>query len=169
MTPAERTFLAAARTATLATERADGTARLVPICFVLLPGEPPRIYTPLDEKPKTVTDPHGLARVRDIERRPDVALLVDQWDEDWTRLAWVRIDGRATLIEPPSGEHEQAVTALRHKYPQYATHDLEHRPVIRIDPIEVRSWGALSDPGTAPVPAAGDSASSSSPGDTHRR
>lgn len=169
MRPAERALLAAARTATLATYREDGTARLVPICFVLLPGEPPRVYTPLDEKPKTAADPHDLARVRDIGRRPEIALLVDRWDEDWTQLAWIRCEGRAALLEPPGTEHHEAVTALRAKYPQYRGHDLENRPIMRIELDEVRSWGSLSDRGTAPAPSAEDSGSSSSPGGSRPR
>ncbi len=167
MTPAERAFLTTSRTATLATLAPDGRARLVPICFVL-DERGTRLYTPLDEKPKATGDPRRLARVRDIERRPDVTVLVDRWDEDWDRLAWLRCDGRAALVEPPGEEHETAVRALRAKYPQYEGHDLEHRPVIRIEVDRVRAWGALSDPGTGPSQTAEDSGSSSSPGDSPR-
>ena len=115
-----------------------------PICFVLDPTAAV-LYTPLDEKPKRTDDPHDLARVRDIEARPDVAVLVDRWDEDWTRLAWVRCSGRAVLLEPGERGHADAVTALRAKYPQYATHRLEDRPVIRVAIDRVSSWGALGD------------------------
>jgi PPOX class probable F420-dependent enzyme len=167
MTPAERDFLATARTATLATLRPDGRARLVPICFVLADG-PLRLYSALDDKPKSVEDPRVMARVRDIERRPEVTLLVDRWDEDWNRLGWLRCDGRATLVEPAGEDHPAGVRALRAKYPQYETHDLEHRPLMRIDLDGIRSWGALSDPGRAPAPPAADSGSSSSPGDIPR-
>lgn len=168
MTPNERAFLARARTATLATIRPDGTPRLVPICFVLLDGEPPALWTPIDEKPKRTTDPRSLARVRDIEARPDVGILVDRWDEDWAGLGWVRAGGRAALVEPGTPGHDRAVAALRAKYPPYATHALERRPMIRIDLGGVRSWGDLSDRRTAPAPSAEDSASSSSPGDSPR-
>lgn len=141
-TPAESTFLAHARTATLATIAPDGRPRLVPVCFVLVGTT---VYTPLDEKPKAVSDPRSLARVRDIERRPDVTLLVDRWAEDWTRLAWLRCQGRAELIEADAApaEHRAAVAALRAKYPQYDTHDLESRPLIRITIDGVVSWGAI--------------------------
>jgi PPOX class probable F420-dependent enzyme len=167
MTPAERAFLAAARTATLATLAPDGRARLVPICFVL--GEHgPRLYTPLDEKPKATADPRRLARVQDIEARPDVTVLVDHWDEDWDRLAWVRCGGRAALLESPGDEHRNAVRALRAKYRQYGSHDLEHRPIIRIEVEEVRGWGDLSGPGTGRSRTAEDSGSNSSPGDSPR-
>lgn len=169
MTPSERAFLAAARTATLATIRSDGTPRLVPVCFVLVDADPASLWTPLDEKPKRTSDPRALARVRDIEARPAVGVLVDRWDEDWTALAWLRANGRATLVEPGTPAHDLAVEALRAKYAQYETHDLQRRPMIRIDLMDIRSWGDLSDRGTAPAPSAEGSGSSSSPGDSHRR
>ena len=98
------------------------------------------MYTPLDEKPKAVTDPRHLGRSRDIEREPRVSLLVDRWDEDWSRLAWLRVEGDAELVE----ETNAAVIAnLRAKYPQYRGHDLESRPLLRIVIRRVRDWGPL--------------------------
>jgi PPOX class probable F420-dependent enzyme len=144
---AERTFLAAARRAVLATIAPDGRPRLVPICFVV-DGERPVLYTPLDDKPKTVDEPHQLARVRDIMTDPRVSVLVDRWDEDWGRLAWLRCLGKASLLEPAAdaGEHGSAVATLRAKYRQYAAHRLEARPIVRIA-IELRtSWGLLDSP-----------------------
>jgi PPOX class probable F420-dependent enzyme len=145
MQPDERAFLAAERTATLATIALDGVPRLVPVCFVLGEAVEPVIYSPIDDKPKRVGDPHDLARVRDILARPDVSLLVDRWSEDWSALGWLRIQGRASLLEPSGApdEHGTAVTALRAKYPQYADHHLEDRPVIRIAVVATRSWGSL--------------------------
>ncbi len=136
-------FLASARTATLATRADGGHARLVPICFVVLHLPAAAIVTPLDEKPKQVADPRELERVRDILARPEVDLLVDRWSEDWTELAWLRILGRASLVEPGVPEHAAAVRALRAKYAQYAAHHLEERPAIRIDVLGGRSWGRL--------------------------
>jgi PPOX class probable F420-dependent enzyme len=149
LTPVQRAFLAAARRAVLATIRPDGRPRLVPICFVPVPDRPV-LYSPLDEKPKGVGDPHDLARVRDILRDPRVTLLVDVWDEDWSRLGWLRCAGSASLLEPSgdgAGEHQAAVTALRSKYPQYVDHDLPARPIIRIALERATSWAA-SDPET---------------------
>ena len=80
------------------------------------------LYTPIDEKPKETADPRQLARIRDIERRADVTVLIDRWDEDWHHLAWLRINGRASLTEDPA-ERDSAIAALRAKYPQYAGHD----------------------------------------------
>jgi PPOX class probable F420-dependent enzyme len=144
LSPVERSFLADSRTAVLATVPAAGPPRLVPICFVLLDGDPPAIYTPLDEKPKAVADPHDLERVRDIVANPTVALLVDQWSEDWSWLGWLRLEGTASLVEPGSEHaHGAAVDALRAKYPQYATHRLESRPINPIVVERARSWGNL--------------------------
>ena len=148
--PAESRFLAAARRAVLATTDPDGRPRLVPVCFVLVgAGDAATIYSPLDEKPKRVADPHRLARVRDLVARPGVTLLVDRWDEDWGRLAWLRVHGRAELVEPDetaAAERVAAIAALRAKYPLYADHDLEHRPLIRIARLSAVAWGPLDEP-----------------------
>ena len=139
----ERVFVAVARTATLATIAPDGRPRLIPICFVLERAAPV-VWTPLDDKPKRSDDPRDLARVRDIVARPAVSIIVDRWDEDWDRLAWVRIHGQATLAEPGTADHEVAVSALRAKYPRYADHRLESRPMIRIVIESATSWGAIN-------------------------
>jgi PPOX class probable F420-dependent enzyme len=143
MSAAERALLTEARRAVLATTAADGRPRLVPICFVLDPVGAV-LHTPLDDKPKRVHDMRHLARVRDLLARPDVTVLVDRWDEDWTRLAWLRVGGRAALLEPGEGpEHAHVVAALREKYPQYEAHALEARPLIRIAIERVTAWGDL--------------------------
>jgi len=164
LTEVERRFIEEARTATLGTIAEDGRPRLVPICFVL---REQHLYTPIDEKPKT-NAPRPLARIRDIERRAEVTVLIDRWDEDWDRLAWLRCDGRAGLTNEPE-ERTAVVGALRAKYPQYETHDLESRPLIRIAIERVRSWGDLSDRGRSPSRSGGGSGSNSSPGGSPRR
>ena len=169
LSAAQRSFLGSARRAVLATIAPDGHPRLVPICFIVA-GEPPVLYTPIDDKPKRSDDPFALARVRDIQADPRVTLLVDRWDEDWTRLAWLRTEGRAALLEPSTGtaEHPVTVAALRAKYPQYATHRLDENPLIRIALERVIDWG-LSDRGRSPPPSGAGSESSSSPGGSRRR
>ena len=151
LTAAEARLLEEARTAVLATIDPGGQPRLVPICFAV--GQGPGtasllVYSPIDDKPKTNTDPHRLARVRDIAARPEVTLLVQRWDEDWTRLGWLRLGGTADLIEPddPAStvERTAAIGALRARYPQYAGHHLEGRPLIRVRVVETTSW--LVDP-----------------------
>lgn len=142
--PSQRDTLMRARRAVLATIAPDGRPRLVPICFVLDPDRPV-LRTPLDEKPKDVGDVRALARVRDILRDERVTVLVDTWDEDWSRLGWLRCDGRGSLLEPDgpgAAEHRAAVTALRSRYPQYATHDLASRPMIRIALERATGWSA---------------------------
>jgi PPOX class probable F420-dependent enzyme len=143
-------LLTEARTAVLATIDPAGRPRLVPICFVTLGGDSAAvIYTALDDKPKKGADPHRLARVRDIAARPEVSLLVQRWDEDWTRLAWLRLHGTAELVEPDDPaeaiERADAIAALRAKYPQYAGHDLEGRPLIRIRVVAASSWPGRAD------------------------
>ena len=149
-----RAFLAAARTATLATTAPSGRPRLVPICFVVGADDPAgrvRLYSPLDEKPKAAADPHALGRVRDILTRPEATLLVDRWSEEWDRLGWLRMETSAVVLEPGAGravsdqprEHVDAVAALRAKYPQYAGHRLEERPLLRFTVERVVAWGAL--------------------------
>jgi PPOX class probable F420-dependent enzyme len=103
------------------------------VCFVLIDDV---LWSPLDEKPKSVDDVRSLARIRDIERDGRVTLLVDRWSEDWSDLAWVRIGGGAAVVEAEPA----AVDALRAKYRQYADHDLASRPMVRIEIVAVRSW-----------------------------
>jgi len=150
LTSGERALVAEARRAILATVSPSGTPRLVPVCFAVAPGDDrlgrPILYSPIDEKPKASPDPHTLSRVQDLLVLPDVSLLVDRWDEDWTRLAWVRVYGRGVLLEPQPHEREEhasAVALLRAKYAQYASHRLEERPIIRIVVDRSRSWGAV--------------------------
>jgi PPOX class probable F420-dependent enzyme len=146
--PSQRDSLMRARRAVLATIAPDGRPRLVPICFVLDP-DGPVLCSPLDEKPKDVADVRELARVRDVLRDSRVTVLVDTWDEDWSRLGWLRCDGRASLLEVMGGsadEHGAAVRALRSKYPQYATHDLASRPMLRIELVHATGWVASDEP-----------------------
>jgi PPOX class probable F420-dependent enzyme len=142
----EVVFLAAARTATLATVADDGAPRLVPVCFVVdNAGRDVVIYSPLDDKPKSVVDVRDLARVRDLLARPDVALLVHHWSEDWSAIGWLRLRGTAGLLEPATAheEHVAATAALRAKYPQYAQHQLDDRPLIRVVVTATTRWGNL--------------------------
>jgi PPOX class probable F420-dependent enzyme len=131
----------------LVTVARDGRPRPVPIVFVVDPSPGPegvlRITTPIDEKPKRSTDSRDLARVRDIAERPLVAVLVDRWNEDWSRLGWLRLSGTASLLEPGAERHGTAVERLREKYPQYARQRLEERPMIEIAVERIVGWGDL--------------------------
>jgi PPOX class probable F420-dependent enzyme len=138
LTPADRALLAEARRATLATIDPRGRARLVPICFVV---DGDVLWSPLDEKPKAVADVRTLARVRDITERPGVTVLVDRWAEDWDELGWVRLHGSAQLVEAEAVA-AGVIPLLRSRYPQYDDHDLEQRPMLRIEVEHVTSWFA---------------------------
>lgn len=121
--------------ARLATIQPSGRPHLVPVCFAVAAGQ---VAIAVDEKPKTTT---ALARLRNIARDPRVALLVDRYDADWSRLAWLRIDGEAAVLE--RGEvRPDALAALRARYAQYAAMDLESRPLILVVPAAKTSWRA---------------------------
>ena len=74
-----------------------------------------------------------------------VTVLVDRWDEDWARLAWLRCVGSATVTLPSATDHPVVIAALRAKYPPYAGHRLEFRPLIRVTIERVTSWGAIDE------------------------
>src|SRR3954453_6020455 len=100
------------RVARLATVGADGRPHLVPCTFALVDG---RIVSVVDQKPKRTTALRRLANIRADAR---VSLLVDRYDEDWTRLWWVRADGDGVVVED-GRERDAALVALALKYPQY--------------------------------------------------
>jgi PPOX class probable F420-dependent enzyme len=135
----ERKYVASARVGRLATVDAEGRPHAIPICYSLVEG---RIVSPLDEKPQGV-EATKLRRVRNIRQNPRVTLVVDHYTEEWTDLGWVQIRGTAAVVDPDESGHDEAVTALQEKYDQYEAHALDRRPVIRLDPGTVRSWGYL--------------------------
>jgi len=101
-----------ARVARLGTVREDGQPHLVPFVFALR-GD--TIYSVVDEKPKRTK---GLQRLANIAAHPRVTALVDEYEEPWDRLWWVRVDGHAHVVsEAP--ERDRAVEFLAAKYPQY--------------------------------------------------
>ncbi|WP_306058064.1 TIGR03668 family PPOX class F420-dependent oxidoreductase [Natronococcus wangiae] len=143
MTPAERAFLEGARVGSLATVDARNRPHAVPICYALVDGENGlRLVSAIDEKPKSTRE---LQRVRNIRSNPRVTVLVDRYSENWARLAWVQVRGRAEVIHPDESGHETAVRALRSTYEQYDDHALRERPIVAIRAGETRSWGALEE------------------------
>ncbi|MBM4416638.1 MAG: TIGR03668 family PPOX class F420-dependent oxidoreductase, partial [Chloroflexi bacterium] len=134
-----RAFIERQRVAHLATAGPDGTPHLVPICFALADGV---VYSTVDDKPKRTQQ---LRRVQNIAERPQVALLFDHYEEDWGRLGWVQLRGRASLLERGE-EHAHALAALRERYAQYRGLNAGERAVIRVEPAVVRCWGALAGP-----------------------
>lgn len=102
------------------------------------------IVSVLDEKPKRVAD-RDLRRVRNIVANPAVSLVADRFDEDWSRLAFVQVRGIARIIEPGDPGHDEAIEALRAKYPQYRAMAIEQRPVIAIENLTATSWRGDGD------------------------
>jgi PPOX class probable F420-dependent enzyme len=132
------TFLNDQRVARLATVDEQSRPHVVPVCFAYVSGI---VYVALDAKPKRVPV-RELRRVRNLIANPQVQLLVDAWDEDWTRLAYLQLRGVASVIEP-GGEQAEAVRLLRARYEQYASMPLEEAPVIRIAVESYTAWGAV--------------------------
>lgn len=138
----EREYVETARVGRLATADSEGRPHAVPVCFAFADDH---IVTAIDEKPQRVS-PDTLRRSRDINENPRVALIVDHYTDDWSQLGWVQIRGTATRCTPGEDPHPPGIRALRKKYDQYATHNLDERPLIRISPGSVRSWGRLDRP-----------------------
>jgi len=135
----EQQFIQAHRVARLATVDASGQPFVVPICYAF---DGRVIYSALDEKPKNVAPAH-LKRVRNIQANPHVALVIDEYAEDWSRLAYIQLRGRADLLPVGTAEHIAAIRLLRAKYPQYQAMAIDRQPVIRITPEAVVAWGAI--------------------------
>jgi PPOX class probable F420-dependent enzyme len=137
LTDAQRRFLDRSRVAHLATADRAGAPHLVPVCFCL---GTTSLYITVDEKPKRSDIP--LKRLRNIQENPAVAVTVDRWDEDWTRLAWTMLRGRADILAG-GDEHDRAQDHLRQRYRQYRTMELAALPVIAVRIERVLSWGML--------------------------
>jgi PPOX class probable F420-dependent enzyme len=128
------------RVAILGTVRRDGSPHLVPCVFALAD---PLVYVPVDAKPKRT---RALTRLTNIERDPRGAVLFHEWDEDWSRLWWVRIDGHARVLDDPADLEEPRSTLLA-RYPQYSA-PAELHPIIE---LRIDSWaGWLANAGDAP-------------------
>jgi PPOX class probable F420-dependent enzyme len=127
-----RARFAAARVARLATVRPDGAPHLVPVVFVL---EGDTVWLVVDEKPKRH---RRLQRVVNIRAEPRVSLLADSYDEDWNRLWWVRVDGRARIVGE-GHELERAVSLLLERYPQERRQPPKG-PALVVDVERWRRW-----------------------------
>jgi len=148
LSDAELAFVRAARVGRLATVDVQNRPTVVPFCYAVLDEDDPIepvVVSVLDEKPKRVADAN-LARVRNIQSNPAVSFVVDQYHEDWSRLAFVQIRGRAAVIEPGAGIHARAIAALRDKYPQYESMAIDERPLIVIGDLRGHSWRGDGEP-----------------------
>ncbi len=129
-------LLATARVAHLATSDQYARPHVIPIVFVYLK---PFLFTPVDRKPKRDADWRALRRVRNIETNGRVSVVLDAWDEDWSRLRYIMLEGTAEIVE--SGpERDRAVAALEAKYAQYRELPLAGCPVIRITVEHRSNW-----------------------------
>jgi len=137
--PAVRGFIESAKIAHLATVSGAGEPHNIPLCFWF---DGARFYFVIDEKPKRKSGTE-IKRMRNIADNPRVALVIDHYDEDWSRLAYVLIHGDARIVDD-AAEYALAIQHLRHKYAQYHTMELtqEKNPAIRIEPTRVHAWGA---------------------------
>lgn len=126
--------LTTARVARLATTDPDGRPHLVPIVFAV---ERNTLYSAVDRKPKRS---QRLRRIENARARPDVTILVDHYDDDWSRLWWIRVRGRARVLDA-GDERERALALLAEKYPQYRAEPPDG-PVLAVDIVDVREWEA---------------------------
>jgi PPOX class probable F420-dependent enzyme len=124
--------LTAARVARLATIDPDGRPHLVPIVFAL---DGDTLYSAVDRKPKRS---YTLRRIENARARPDVTILVDHYEDDWSRLWWIRLRGRARVLDEGE-ERQRALALLAEKYPQYREEPPDG-PVLAVAIAEVRKW-----------------------------
>ena len=138
LSEAERRFLSSRKVGHLATADRRGAPHVVPVCFAI---EGEMLYITIDEKPKRADVP--LKRLRNIAENSVVAVVVDRYDDDWTRLGWVMLRGRAEILAEGT-EHGRAQAALRARYPQLNDMQIGSLPVIAVRLERVTSWGNLA-------------------------
>jgi PPOX class probable F420-dependent enzyme len=137
--PQVQEFVRAHRVARLGTVDDAGRPLVLPICYIVA-GE--ILYSPTDAKPKRVPV-QRLKRLKNIQDNPQVALVIDDYSDDWTQLAYVILHGRAEILTGGSS-FEQAVAALREKYPQYLHMAIHENPMIAVHLMRAVSWGAVT-------------------------
>src|SRR5919109_248553 len=137
--PQVREFVQAHRVARLGTVDDAGRPLVLPVCYVVA-GE--TLYSPTDAKPKRVPV-QRLKRLRNIQQNPHVAVVIDDYGEDWTQLAYVILHGTAHILTGGSA-FDRAVAALREKYPQYHEMPIQENPLIAVHLTRAVSWGTVS-------------------------
>ena len=133
-----RKRLGEARVAHLATADAQGRPHVVPIAFA---HHDENLYFAVDDKPKRS---RNLKRLRNIAGNPLVSVLVDHYEDDWTRLWWVRLDGVAHVLAH-NAEAQGALDLLARKYPQYRD-ARPPGPVVAITVQRMTGWAADENP-----------------------
>jgi PPOX class probable F420-dependent enzyme len=129
-------FLREARVGRLATADAAGRPLVVPVCFAV---DGDNVYSAVDDKPKRTRD---LRRLRNVAANPHVSLVVDEWNEDWSRLRWVIVEGDADILTT-GPEFSRGLELLEAKYPQYRAMDLRtDGAVLRVRGDRIVAWRA---------------------------
>jgi PPOX class probable F420-dependent enzyme len=115
----------------------DGHPRVLPVTFALVEE---KLWSAVDDKPKRVPA-EGLARVRWLRARPQSALTIDRYSEDWSELAWVQLIGTTTVVRVDG--HERVLEALAARYPAYRERPPQG-PLLRLSPDRCLCWRARS-------------------------
>lgn len=132
-------FVLSQRVGRLATADGNGAPHVLPVGYAL---EGDTLYITIDDKPKRTTG-RKLKRLQNIIENPRIAVVVDRYDENWSRLGWVMLRGRADILDDGT-EHDNAQALLRARYPQLAGMQIADYPVIALRIASVTSWGNLS-------------------------
>lgn len=139
-TDAARQFLESHRVGHLATADAGGAPHVVPVCYAL---DDDGLYFVADLKPKR-GPAHRLRRLDNLRANPRAAVVVDDYDDDWTHLAWVMVRGATRFVDDPAA-HAAALALLRARYANYRSMPLDDpraHPIVRIDADHVTLWRA---------------------------
>ena len=139
LTDEQRWFLDGQRVARLASADSGGRPHVIPICFVAI-GD--TVYFTIDEKPKR-NAARPLKRLLNLRENPFVALVADHYDDDWSQLGWVMVQGRADILDS-GDEHDSAQASLRARYRQLDHMRIEGLPVVAIRIEHASSWGKLT-------------------------
>lgn len=130
-------FLERQRLAHFASADASGQPHVVPICYAVVAQ---CLYFSIDEKPKRTSA--GLRRIRNIQSNPKVSIIVDHYEEDWSRLGWVMLNGNAEVLDT-GDEHARAQKRLVQRYHQLGAMNISNLPVVATRIQSVSSWGRL--------------------------
>ena len=134
LSPAQAHLLETQRVGHLGTMDEAGRPHVVPVCYAVAG---PVLYITIDGKPKRHDRP--LQRLRNIAGNPQIAVTVDRYDEDWSRLAWVMLSGHGDILVD-GAEHDVAQALLVARYPQLKAMHIADLPVIALRISKVRSW-----------------------------
>ena len=126
--------------ARLATADAAGQPHVIPFCYAFDGGQ---VYFVVDQKPKRQTG-KPLKRIRNMLENPQAAIVIDDYADDWTQLAYVLITGTTALVDDEA-EYARMLARLRERYPQYRAMDLTfaNNAMVRISPTKVHAWGKI--------------------------